>query len=140
MNASRKRRSLLLAGLLAGALASAQALAAAPQANNLPFINGGITKDEADLLRQQAPRYPLEITLARRSETPGRNEFVAEAQLRVSDSAGRVVIDRNDTGPIFLATLPDGTYTVEASYNGQTKSERVNVSGGRHAQVTFLWE
>ena len=105
-----------------------------------PFVNGGITKDEADLMRQEAPRYPLEVTLARRGETPGRNEFVAEAQLRVVDRAGRVVLERPDTGPIFLANLPDGAYTVEATYGGQTKSQRVQVSGGRHAQVTFLWD
>ena len=106
----------------------------------VPFLNGGITKDEADAMRQQAARYPLEVTLARRGETPGHNEFVAEAHLRVLDAAGRVVLERDDTGPIFLASLPDGAYTVEASYSGQVKSQRVQVAGGRHAQVTFLWE
>ena len=80
------------------------------------------------------------MTLARRGEAAGRNEFVADARLRVIDSSGRVVLERADTGPIFLASLPDGAYTVEASYNGLSKSQRVQLSGGRHTQVTFLWE
>jgi hypothetical protein len=131
------RHALLIAALLAPALA----LAASPAAvSGMPFLNGGITKDEADAMRQEASRYPLEMTFARRGEVPGRNEFVADARLRVTDANGRVVLDRNDTGPMFLASLPDGTYTVEATYNGQAKSQRVQVSGGRHAQVTFLWE
>ena len=135
---STRVASTLLAALLAGA--AGITLAADPAlVTNRPFINGGITKDEADLMRQEAPRYPLEITMARRSpDASGRNEFVADAQLRVIDSAGRVVIERN-AGPIFLADLPNGTYTIEVSWNGQTKSERVNL-GGRHAQVTFLWD
>jgi hypothetical protein len=103
-------------------------------------MNGGITKDEADAMRQEARRYSLEITLARRGDVPGRNEFVADARLRVTDDAGRVLLERDDTGPIFLASLPDGTYTVAASYNGVTKTQRVQVASGRHAQVTFVWE
>jgi hypothetical protein len=137
----RNLRPALVAGLVGCLLASVAALGATPApVGTLPFINGGITKDEADLLRQEAPRYPLEITLARRGETPGRNEFVAEGRLRVVDSAGRVVVERSDAGPIFLASLPDGVYTVEVSYNGLTKTERVQLSSGRHVQVTFLWE
>jgi hypothetical protein len=138
MASARSGSAILFALLLADV---GPALAADPaQITNRPFLNGGVTKDEADLMRQQAPRYPLEIQLARRGDTPGRNDFVAEAQLRVLDSGGRVVLERGDTGPIFLASLPDGTYTVEATYAGQTKTQRVQLSGGHHAAVTFLWE
>jgi hypothetical protein len=135
-------RATLRRAVLALALLAANPLgAASPGApTSVPFLNGGITKDEADAMRQEAARYPLEITLARRGEAPGRNEFVADAHLRVTDAAGRVVLERDDTGPIFLAGLPDGAYTVEASYNGQSKSQRVSIGGGRRAQVTFLWE
>ena len=56
------------------------------------------------------------------------------------DAGGRVVLERDDTGPIFLASLPDGAYTVEATYNGRAKTQRVQLAGGRRAQVTFLWE
>lgn len=140
MTYSRHVRRSLVAFALACAAAPALAADPAQIVNQLPTINGGITKDEADLIRQQAPRYPLEITLARRGETPGLNDFAAQAQLRVTDSAGRVVLERNDAGPIFLADLPDGSYTVDVTYNGQTKSQRVQISGGRHTAMTFLWE
>ena len=140
MGQSRVRHALF-AGPLGASLASGVARAAAPaEITNVPFMNGGITSEEADLMRRQAARYPLEVTLARRGETPGRNEFVADAQLRVIDSGGRVVLERRDTGPIFLAALPDGSYTLEVTFNGQTKTQQVQLSGGRHAQVTFLWE
>lgn len=141
LHTCRVLRSGVLAASLAGVLASGAAWAVGPSlTTNQPFVNGGITKDEADAMRQEATRYPLEITLARRARTPGRSDFVADAQLRVTDQAGRVVVDRRDAGPIFLANLPNGTYTVAATYAGQTKTDRVQVSGGRHAQLTFVWD
>jgi len=138
---SRSLQPIRCAALIAALVAASGALAATPGAvSSVPFVNGGITKEEADAMRQEAARYPLEVTLARRGETAGHNEFVADAHLRVVDRGGRVVLDRDDTGPIFLASLPDGAYTVEATYNGQPKTQRVEIAGGRRAQVTFLWE
>ena len=131
------RFALVIVALLASGSSLFATNAAVP---NVPFLNGGITKDEADAMRREAPRYPLEVTLARRGETPGSNEFVADARLRVIDGSGRVLLERNDTGPIFLASLPDGAYTVEATYNGQAKSQRVQLRRAHHTQLTFLWE
>ena len=140
MTVTRHARRALVAAALVCAAGPSLAVDPSQIVNQRPTINGGITKDEADLIRQQAPRYPLEVTVARRGETPGRNDFGAQAQLRVTDSAGHVVLDRNDAGPIFLADLPDGSYTVEVTFNGETKTQRVQLNGGRHTAVTFLWE
>ena len=137
----RKVCAGVAAAVIGGVLASGAALAAGPSLiSKQPFVNGGITSDEADVMRQEATHYPLEVTLARKGETQGYNDFLADVQLRVIDGAGRVVVDRNDAGPIFLADLPPGAYTIEATYGGQTKTDRVQVSGARRAQVTFLWE
>jgi len=140
MIASRNAQRALVAVAVLFAAGPTLAMDPSQIVNARPTINGGITKDEADLIRQQAQRYPLEITLARRGETAGRSDFVAQAQLRVVDGAGRVVLERGDAGPIFLADLPSGAYTVEATVNGDTKTQRVQVTDGRHAAVTFLWD
>jgi len=127
-----------VAVLAAGLAAALPAVAASDSAARIPYINGGITSDEADAMRAEAPRYALQVTLARRGEAPGHNDFVADAQFRILDAAGNVVLDRPDTGPIFLANLPPGDYTLEATFDGDTRTQRVHVGGG-HANVTFVW-
>jgi len=37
-----------------------------------------------------------------------------------------------------LANVPAGRYTIEATFDGQTKCQTVNVGRGR-TQTTFLW-
>lgn len=134
-------RAAVAAGVLACMLGCGPGLAATSDAaTTVPFKNGGVTKDEADAMRAQAAHYPLEVTLARRGETPGRNEFVAEASLRIVDGAGHVILERDGSGPIFLATLPDGNYTVDATYDGKRKTQRVQIKDAHHVAVTFLWE
>ena len=134
----RAAPTALAAGLAACLLALPAFSAQSTTSGGIAIVNGGITSDEADAMRAEAPRYALQVTLARRGETPGHSDFVADAQLRVVDAKGNVVLDRPDTGPILLANLPPGDYTVEATYNGDTRTQRVHVGGG-HANVSFLW-
>jgi hypothetical protein len=138
MHAFRAMAVALATGALVAGVAGTADAATQGRQGDVTFVNGGVTSDEADALRAEAPRHPLEITFARRGETPGRNEFIAEAQLRVLDAQGRVVLDRPGSGPILLADLPAGNYTIEATYNGETRTQHVRVGAG-HAAATFLW-
>jgi hypothetical protein len=133
-------RPALVAGLLGSLLIAGTANAATRgEVGDVPFVNGGITQPEAEQMRQEAVRYPLEVVLAQRGEG-GHNDFLAGAQLRVTDASGRVVFERGDAGPILLADLPDGAYTVEATSNGQTQTRHVRIAGSEHEKVTFLWQ
>jgi S1-C subfamily serine protease len=106
----------------------------------VPYTTGGVTSDEADALRAQARDYSLEVTMAAPGEVPGYNDFVAGTTVRVVDAKGNLVLDVQDAGPILLANLPPGDYTLEAVDNGsvQTRHVRVGARSGR-TQVTFLW-
>ncbi len=61
-------------------------------------------------------------------------------RLRIIDKSGRVVLDMPGLGPIFLAQLPDGAYTIEAEREGrmQTRSAEISHSQAR-AKVAFVW-
>ena len=42
-------------------------------------------------------------------------------------------------GPYLLAKLPDGEYTVRATYFGHTLERTVKVAGHASARAVFVW-
>jgi hypothetical protein len=131
----------LPAVIVSGALAFTNSQAADLQSlieAHIAYVNGGIGSDEADELRAEARYFPLELMFSRRGEGE-RAEFVADVHLQIFDAAGRVVVDRASQGPIFLARLPDGTYTVSAEFQGRTQVRRVALGNGRREAVSFFW-
>ena len=133
-------RPVLVAGLAAALCAASPAFAEFEgHYGNVPFASGGVTSDEADAMRAQARDYSLEVTMAAPSAFPGYNDFVAGTAVRVTDGHGFVVLDTPDTGPILLAALPPGNYTIEAADNGNVQTRHVHVGPKGRVQVTFLW-
>jgi hypothetical protein len=133
-------RPVLVVGLAAALFAAGPSFAEFQgQYGNVPFASGGITSDEADAKRAQAHDYSLEVTMAAPSAFPGYNDFVAGTAVRVTDGHGFVVLDTPDTGPILLAALPPGNYTIEAADNGNVQTRHVHVGPKGRVQVTFLW-
>jgi len=101
------------------------------------YVSGGVGKEEADELRAQAPDYPLELVFVRAADS--REEFVADVHLVIADAGGRAIVDRDGQGPIVLARVPDGAYTITAEHGGEPRIHRVDVAGGRHQKVAFVW-
>jgi hypothetical protein len=103
----------------------------------ISYVNGGVGKEEADAMRALAADYPLELVFVRRVDN--REEFVADVHLLIVDAKGQVMIDRAAQGPIFLARLPDGQYTITADYGGAQQSRRIAIGGGRHEKISLVW-
>ena len=137
MKATIATRSAVAAGWLALAFLATPVFAqGAGMPRGTDYVTGGVTKDEADELRAQARSFPLEIQFARRMDVG--NAFAANVQVRITDSRGVTVLDVPASDPILLANVPPGRYTVEATLDGQTKRQTVNVGRGR-SQTTFVW-
>jgi len=107
-----------------------------PAAPVVTFVTGGIGKEEADAMRADAPNYALELVFVRKVDN--RAEFVSDVRLRIADQNERVVVERA-AGPIVLAQVPNGTYTIVAEFGGQTRTQRVALSPGRHEKITMVW-
>lgn len=129
----------ILAAVLVASPGAARAMPApvAVTRGEATFVNGGIGQTEADAIRHMAAQWPVEMTFAKREQ--GRSEFVAGVKLRVTGQGGRTVVDVHDGGPLLLLKLPDGHYTARADYNGQVKTQRVDIAAGHHDNIGFLW-
>ena len=110
----------------------------APQAqtsNGITFRTGGVGKDERDALLLVTKSYPLKVVLAGSGDAP----FVADATIRVLDSAGKPLVEANGAGPLLFADVPSGTYQVEASLRGQAQKKSVTVTKGKQTPVSFTF-
>ena len=107
--------------------------------NEIAYINGGVSREEADALRNAAPNFPLQLVFTQRGQPGANDEFVADASIAFFDDRGNRVAALDRQGPIFLARLPDGRYTIVVEHNGRRQTRQVDVRGGRTKVVNFLW-
>jgi hypothetical protein len=141
MELAMDRRWIVGLGLAAGlcvpwVTAQLAAGPAAPVAMHAPggidYVSGGAGKEDRDAMATQRGSYTLEVVL---SGVGG--EYVVVDALRVLSSQGGEVLIVHDAGPIVMARLPAGSYTLETTWHG--KSERRSVSVASSAVKTVNW-
>jgi hypothetical protein len=129
---------------LAAALCSTGALAATGA--NLPpeqtsgavtYLSGGMGKDQQTAIKHAAAKYPLELEFFRMGKAPSAD--MTGVPVTIKDQAGKVVLDTRSDGPLMLAKLPDGKYTITAQNNGKSEVRHVTVAQGKHRTVIFRW-
>jgi len=64
--------------------------------------------------------------------------FAADVDVRIRDDRGVEVLEVAAAEPILLARLAPGRYTIEATYDGRTRTAAVNVGAG-HQKLGLTW-
>jgi hypothetical protein len=95
----------------------------------VPFVSGGIGIAEQEALRAREAEFNLKLVF-----TLVEGNYVADVRVLVRDGKGGVMIDHLASGPIFLARLPAGTYTIDATYRDRTVTRKVAVDGRLHTE------
>jgi hypothetical protein len=130
--------------LLYSVVISAFATAAHADEGSLPpersqgsvtYVSGGIGKDESDAMKQAASRYSLAIEMA--SPASPRAQYVADVKIDIRDQRGATVLSTISDGPILLANLPPGRYTVNAARNGASQQRNIVVGSRGPVRAMF---
>jgi len=134
---------LIIASSLAafGTLAQAQSTQmnrsetrSAAGAAGVEFTSGGVGLAARQQLASQSGQYNLHLEFAYAPE----GEYLSEVQVDINDARGNSVLSTRTDGPWLLARLPAGNYTVKASFGNVTRTQQVNVGGGkRHLVMRF---
>jgi hypothetical protein len=139
-----QRSGAALAALLGAAMclpahaASDDQLPPERQAGSASFVSGGVGENEAQRFEAASKHYPLVVQLFENSGA--RDEYTADAKVKITDAKGRLVLDEKADGPFMLVRLPAGDYRVAASLKGHDLSgRRVHVTDSGHAQATFVF-
>jgi hypothetical protein len=140
---ARTFRTTVCAALLctASALALAQdamPLPAPKESGGVTWVSGGVPDEQLAAVKAARASYPLVVELFQNNGN--KNQYTANARVRLIDAKGQVVLDEASEGPFFLVKPAPGTYRVEATYEGSTKTQQgVTVGTGGSRRVVFVF-
>ena len=80
-------------------------------------------------------RYNLKILGAAKS-----GDYLAGVKVTIESAKKERVLDTTMDGPILLAKLAPGTYTIRATSGSQTLTQTVTIAGQGLRQVNFRWD
>jgi opacity protein-like surface antigen len=123
--------------VLAVALTSTAALAdtTPQQQNGITYVNGGVGQEEQDAMKAQRADYNLLLTFASKQS----GAYRSDVQLDITDAKGADLVSAANTGPMFFAKLPPGTYHISAAAEGKTFKRTVKV-GKAPKEIILHWE
>ncbi|ODV41597.1 hypothetical protein AWV79_34870 [Cupriavidus sp. UYMMa02A] len=134
-----RKRMLALATLAAAGMALSTAWRPARAADEMvirtmgpvSYVCGGIAEDERKTLADLEKNFNMGIVF-----TQGSNgEFLSDVAVRLLRDEQEIATFRA-AGPRCLIRAPEGSYNIEASYKGQTKTIKIG-TGSRDAQLRW---
>ena len=125
------------AAVLAACLTSTAALAAPTpkQQNGITYVNGGVGQEEQATMQSLRADYNLQLTFA----TKQSGAYRSDVQLDIMDTKGNTLVSAANTGPMFFAKLPPGTYRISAAAEGKTFKRTVKI-GNAPKEIVLHWE
>jgi hypothetical protein len=100
----------------------------------VPYISGGAGADSRDELLAKEKEYNLKIITADKS-----GDYLAGVKVVIESAKKEQVLDATMEGPILLAKLVPGTYTIRATSGGQTLTRTVTIAAQGLRQVDLRW-
>lgn len=104
------------------------------QADGIQYVSGGISDTEQQAIRTLEDDFSLKLVFAVRE-----GNYLSNVEVTIQNQAGEEVLSTTTEGPILLADLAPGTYTVMATSGGDTNTRTVRVPESGTRQVNFYW-
>lgn len=130
------RAPLIVALSLAAFALPAWALVEGKTAQGEPYVTGGVGSTEESLLKQRSAEFSLRILVA----ASGSGAYLADARVRITDAAGRQVLDVRTDGPWLYVNLKLGDYKVVATFEGQTREQGTKIHAGDRHEMVFRFD
>ena len=102
------------------------ALVLTARAADVPYISGGIGTNEREELRAKEHDYNLKVVTAAEA-----GDYLSGVQLVIESAKNEPVLETTMTGPMLLAKLPPGSYTIKATASGRILPQTVSASRRR---------
>lgn len=124
----------LLLALLVMPLAWSQQPLDVQEQQGISFVSGGFGQEERDQLQAMAGQFNLKFVFSLDA-----GNYLADVDVRIRDEQGSTLVETTSSGPIFLANLPEGNYTIAAANEGVEKARDVSAGSHGMTEVNFTW-
>jgi hypothetical protein len=108
----------------------------AQSVGKVTYMSGGDDPAQASAMRREAANYPLELDFL---WGRGAKESPISADWSIRKAGGPELVQASSSGPMILASLPDGHYTVTATYDGHRLTRTIDVHRGTRDTVVLEW-
>lgn len=126
-------RKLIAIVACAAALTPAIAQTTTPATEStVPFLSGGVGDDAMAELTARQNEFDLKLYFVGQS-----GSYLSDIRTTIIDARGKGVLMTTSEGPVLLANLPAGTYTIKAQKNGQTLEQKLTVAPGKLKTTYF---
>jgi hypothetical protein len=103
--------------------------------NGIPYVSGGFGLEERAELRTLGKADNLELSFALQNK-----DYLGGADVLIKDSNGKEVLEAVSDGPLFFTKLPAGKYSIEATAEGRTAEQVVQVPAKGQTRIYFAWK
>lgn len=124
---------LILSPWVAG---EALAMTEGKTAQNQPYVSGGVALGEQESIIKRRPEFSLWVVTAAKKT----GSYLADARVKITDAAGRIVLDTKLDGPWLLVKLDSGRYKVDASFGQQIQQKTIALRMDDHRETIFYFD
>ena len=129
--------ALLASMLMLLGTGAAHALTEAKTAQGENYVAGGVALDEREALGKQRAQFSLWVATAAKKT----GSYLSDVAIKISDAAGKTVLDTKLDGPWLLVELQPGRYTVDASFGNQSQRKLTTINKkGDHREMLFYFD
>lgn len=97
---------------------------------NVPVMSGGVGENSRTAIENLQNDFSLKVVF-----TGNQGIYLSDVSVQILDRTGNVVVNNVTQGPILLAGLPAGRYTMQANVGGHVQRQTFTV--GEHSLKTL---
>lgn len=131
----RLQLSLVLSCILFSFQAVADSLIKPQTQGDVTFVSGGVGGDERNAMQALRADYNLSLLFS----VQGSGEYLSEVKVSITDKNGNTFLDTVSDGPMLLASLKPGHYTVTAEVDGQVAHKKATIVANKRTSLSFIW-
>jgi hypothetical protein len=105
-------------------------------AQGFPYLTGGVSTEEREILKASGKAYNVQLTFAEKG-----GAYLSDVNLVVTGAKGEEIIAITTNGPLFYMQVPPGSYSLSASFKGETKKVKSLIVGkDKTVCQTLVWD